>query len=45
MDRGAWRAVAHRIAESDMTEGMGHAWSAGIYENLSYCDLSVSILM
>ena len=25
MDRGAWRAVVHRVTESDTTEGTEHA--------------------
>ena len=27
MDRGAWRAIVHRIAESDMTEATLHAFT------------------
>ena len=29
MDRGAWRATVHRVAESDTTEGTEHARTHG----------------
>ena len=31
MDRGAWWATVHRIAESDMTKGLTHSLSCGYF--------------
>ena len=37
MERGAWWATVHRVAELDMTEGIWHPWHTNYIINLPMC--------
>ena len=44
VDRGAWRAIVHRVTELDMTEVTAHVCTEQTFSEVSLCSTASSLL-